>query len=79
VKPIIIHLHREMSIDKEARDYIYKMNKRLNVPPIAIVAGTFNESLVANFYQKFYKPQTPYKIFKKENEACDWLNKIWEQ
>lgn len=79
IKPIVIQLQPEMSIGKEARDYINKMNKRFPFPPVAVVAQTFNESLMANFFKNFYKPQTPYKIFKKENEAFDWLNGISEQ
>jgi len=79
IKPIIIQLKPEMTLGKEAREYIHKMNKRFPFPPVAVIAQTFNESLMANFYKKFYRPQTPYKIFKKENEAFDWLKGISEQ
>jgi hypothetical protein len=79
IKPIIILLQPEMNIGKEARDYIHKMNTRFPFPPVAVIAQTFNESLLANFYKKFYKPQTPYKIFKRENEAFNWLKGFSEQ
>lgn len=78
-RPIIILLQPEMNIGKEARDYIYKLNRRFPVPPVAVIAETLNESLHANFYQKFYKPQTPYRIFKNETEAFDWLKGISAQ
>jgi hypothetical protein len=78
-KPIIILLQPEINIGKEARDYMYKLNNRFSAPPVAVIAQTLNESLHANFYQKFYKPRTPYRIFKKENEAFDWLKGISAQ
>jgi hypothetical protein len=79
IKPIMILLQPEMNLGKEAREFIHKINRRFPFPPVAVIAHTFNESLMANFYKKFYRPQTPYKIFKKENEAFNWLKGISEQ
>ena len=79
IKPVMILLQPEMNIGKEGREYIHKMNKRFPSHPIAVVAQTFNESLLANFYKNFYNPENPYKIFKMENEAFDWLKGIAKQ
>jgi hypothetical protein len=79
IKPIMILLQPEMYLGKDAREYIHKINRRFPFPTVAVIAHTFNESLMANFYKKFYRPQTPYKIFKKENEAFNWLKGILEQ
>lgn len=76
IKPTIILLQRDMVVEREAREYINKLSKRFVFPPIAIISDTFNETLMANFYKNFYKPNTPYKIFKKEKEAFDWLKEI---
>jgi hypothetical protein len=78
-KPVVILLQPEMDLGKEARDYIHKLNKRYKMPPVAVISTTFNETLIANFYKKFYRPVSPYRIFKKENEAFDWLKQISAQ
>jgi hypothetical protein len=79
LKPVVILLQPEMNLGREARDYIHKLNKRYRMPPVAVISTTFNETLIANFYKKFYKPVNPYRIFKRENEAFDWLKQISAQ
>ena len=74
-KPAIIRLHAEMSLQREAGEYIHKINKRFGVPPVAVIAETLSESLIANFYRRFYKPETPYKVFRTEDDAFEWLRK----
>lgn len=78
-KPLVIMLQPEMNLGKEAREYIHKLNKRYKMPPVAVISTTFNETLIANFYKKFYKPVSPYRIFKKEHDAFDWLKQIHVQ
>ena len=72
-KPAIIRLHADISMQREASEYIHKLNKRFVVPPVAVIAETLNESMIANFYKNYYKPGTPYKIFRKEAEAVEWI------
>lgn len=79
IRPTIILLQREMILEKEAREYINKISRRFIFPPIAVISETFNETLMANFYKNFYKLSTPYKVFKKEGEAFDWLKKVNQQ
>jgi hypothetical protein len=76
MKPTVILLEPKMKIGHEAREYIHKLNKRFPAPPIAVITETFNERLMANFYKNFYKMETPYRIFKQESEAREWLQKV---
>ena len=75
LKPTLICLNSEITIEKEARDYMHKVNKRYLTPPVAIITDTLNETLIANFYKKFYRPENPYRIFRNETEAFDWIQK----
>jgi hypothetical protein len=76
LKPLLIMLKPEMSLGKEARDYIHKLNRRYKMSPVAVITTTFNEALIANFYKKFHQPVSPYRIFRKENDAFSWLKEI---
>ena len=33
--------------------------------------------LIVNFYKNYYKPGTPYRIFRKEAEAVEWIRTIF--
>lgn len=72
-KAIIIKLEGNIYIGKAALDFMNRIENRKNNSNIAIIADSFSENLLANFYNKFYKPTFPIKIFRKENEALLWL------
>lgn len=72
-KNTVIKLERYIYIDKEARDFMNRIEKRKNHSNITIIADSFSENLLANFYNKFYKPAFPIKIFRKEKDALQWL------
>lgn len=74
IKPTLIYLNPEITIEKEARDYMNKINRRYHSAPVAIVTKTLNETLIANFYKKFYKPENPLSIFRNKAEALKWIN-----
>jgi hypothetical protein len=78
-KPMLILLQPQINVGREARNYIYKINRRYEMPAIAVITDTFNESLIANFYKKFYRPPGPYRVFRREKEAQDWLKEICPQ
>lgn len=40
---------------------------------IAIVVNNMPTRIIANFFVKFNRPQTPTKVFNDYNKAIEWL------
>lgn len=66
-------------VTPEARDNA--MNTEENSPcyGTAVIVTSLAYKLIANFYLKFNKPKRPYKVFKSENEAVEWLRTFVKQ
>lgn len=62
-----------VTITKEARDNSKKLEKRAPSLGTAVIANSLPYKLIANFYMKFNKPKIPFKVFRKQEEAIDWL------
>lgn len=39
---------------------------------MAVLVNTLGHKLIANFYLNFYKPDFPFKVFNKINDAEAW-------
>ncbi len=72
-KITVIKLERYIYMEKEARDFMNRIENRRTNSNITIIADSFSENLLANFYNKFYKPTYPIKVFRKEKDALHWL------
>ena len=69
----VIKLEPYIYMEKNARDFMNRIENRKHNSSITIIADSFSEYLLANFYNNFYKPEFPIKIFRKDKEAMHWL------
>jgi hypothetical protein len=60
-------------IAKDAREFARKIEPKQPFTAVAYWAPSLGIKLMAEFYRKFYKPEIPYKVFGKEEEAIEWL------
>jgi hypothetical protein len=58
---------------KEGREYANKIEPRQPFLAVAMFAPTLGYRLIAEFYGRFYKPLTPYEVFREKEEAVRWL------
>ncbi len=71
--PSIFFAGDNVSITKEARENAVSLEDKSPLSPTAIVITNLAYKLIAEFYMKFNKPKRPYKIFKNEKDAVEWL------
>ncbi len=71
--PFIFEMGKHCSITKEARDYAIEIESTKPIAVSAVIVDNAFDKLMANFYYKFNKPQKPYKVFRKFEEAINWL------
>jgi hypothetical protein len=71
--PFIFEVGNHCSITKEAREYAVEIESDKPVLISAVLVDNAFDKLMANFYYKFNKPQKPYKVFRKFDEAISWL------
>jgi len=62
------------SMNKEAREYVAKQAKDFFIAS-AVVTDNLAVRLIANFINKFYKLDIPFKLFHTEEKALEWLSK----
>lgn len=43
---------------------------------VALTIECLPNRLLANFFKNFYKPSYPFKVFKSQKEAINWLYKL---
>jgi len=60
-------------VTPEARDNAVKTEEDSPCNGTAVVVTNIAYLLIANFYLKFNKPKRPYKVFKDEEAAIEWL------
>jgi hypothetical protein len=58
---------------KAGREYANEIEPQQPFLAVAMFAPTLGYRLIAEFYGKFYKPLTPYEVFKDKEEAIKWL------
>lgn len=74
--PFIFDAMDHVTITKEARDNATKIEHLSPVFATAVIANTLAYKLIASFYIKFNKPKGPFKIFRNEDEAVEWLKQF---
>ena len=56
----------------EARKKAKELEATFEKICMAVLVKTLGHKLVANFYLNFYKPNFPFRVFNKMEEAEDW-------
>ncbi len=74
--PILISFGHFVTITKEAKEYSILIEPEQPFLAVAILVENLAYQLMADFYFKFYKPTTEYKVFKSEEKAIEWLIEI---
>jgi hypothetical protein len=76
--PIVYEPGDNCNITKEARENAILLEDLSPISATAIIAPNSIYQLIANFYIKFNKPKKPYKVFKKMDDAINWLTPFVE-
>ena len=63
------------SMTKEARDYVSEQGSKFFIAS-AVVTNNLAVRLIANFINKFYKLNFPFRVFDSEEKAMEWLLKF---
>lgn len=71
--PFLIKAEPYVSFTREARNYGSQMEPHQPFLAFAIVANSAIYAVMANFYFQFHRPAMPYRIFREETEAYQWL------
>ncbi len=72
-RPFLFNAFNDIDITREARDHSAVLEKIYPGSATAVIADTVAYKLIANFYLKFNKPRTPYKVFNNIVSAEVWL------
>jgi hypothetical protein len=65
-----------VTITKEARDNAIRIEHLAPVKASAVVANNLAYRLIANFYMKFNKPKTPFRVFENLEKGIAWLKTL---
>jgi len=72
--PFLFSAEGSLWYTKEARDYASQIEPKQPFLAVAMFAPTLGYRLIAEFYGRFYKPLSPYEVFREKEEAMEWLN-----
>lgn len=73
---IIYDAEENVTITKEARDNATKIEHLAPIKGSAVIADNLAYRLIANFYLKFNKPKTPYRVFETYEKGIAWLKTL---
>ncbi|MCH2231367.1 MAG: hypothetical protein MK105_13580 [Crocinitomicaceae bacterium] len=62
-------------VNKEEQKYIDTHFEKF-ATEMAMITRSAPVRLIVNSYTKIFKPKVPIKLFKTEEEAVKWLNKV---
>lgn len=71
---VIVFAEPGVNFTAEGRAYGAEKGHAGNKKAWAAVSDNLAQILVVNFFVRFNKPKIPFKLFKKESEAREWLN-----
>lgn len=72
-RPFVFTGDEFASITKEARENAIAMEDTVPISSSAIVVKNLAQKIIADYYYKFNRPKNPYSVFKKFDQAIDWL------
>lgn len=67
---------RFFSITEEASDYLRSGILNKERLATAVLTNNMGTMMLVNFINKFRKPESPLKLFTKEEDALEWLKKF---
>lgn len=70
---LLVTAGKEATLSQEAREKVSSGNVTEQIVADAIVVEHYQHHMTANFFVRYNKPQRPTKIFKKVEEAREWL------
>ena len=71
--PFLFSYESMVTVTKEANEFSIQVELEQPFLAIVILVDNFAYQLLADFYLRFYKPKVPYKVFKDETKAIEWL------
>lgn len=71
--PFLFDAMDHVSVTKEAKINAVEMELKTPVLATAVFAKSLAYKLIADFYLKINKPKTPFKVFRKKEDAIKWL------
>lgn len=71
--PFLYEAMNNVNFTKEARENAIKIEDESPVFASAALAETLPYLLIGNFYMRFNKPKTPFKLFRNREKAIKWL------
>jgi hypothetical protein len=74
----IYDAEENVTITKEARDNAIKIEHLAPVKGSVVVANNLAYRIIANFYVKFNKPKTPFKVVDTFDKAVQWIKSLPE-
>jgi hypothetical protein len=74
IRPVFADIRGMKRIDDDARDYWATEEACRFISGTAIFSGNRIQTLFANFYINFSKPQVPTRLFTNKEKALKWLD-----
>lgn len=71
--PFLFEAMDNVNFTKEARENAILLEEKFPAIAYAAIVKSLPYRLVANFYKTVNKPRIPFKAFKGEEEAIEWL------
>ena len=71
--PFLFEALKGVKVTKEAKENAVRIESEAPGSAYAIVADSLAYQVIANFYLFVQKPRSPYKVFRKKDEAIAWL------
>ncbi len=71
--PFLFEALEGVKITREAKENAVRIESEAPGSAYAIVADSTAYQLIANFYLTVKRPKSPYKVFRKKDEALAWL------
>ncbi|MCK4764636.1 MAG: STAS/SEC14 domain-containing protein [Candidatus Aminicenantes bacterium] len=73
-RPLLLDMSKIKSMNKEARDYYARGDKRESCEKaVALIIKSPISRILGNFFLGFNKPTEPTKLFTDEKKALEWL------
>ncbi len=71
--PVLLIPSRGFQPTADTRDFAALPENMAYVTACAIVVRNLAIRMIVNFFNRFYKPAIPFKLFPTESEAYNWL------
>jgi hypothetical protein len=73
--PFLFEALSGIKVTREAKENAIRIEADAPGSAYAVLAPTLAYQVVANFYLKVRRPKSPYRVFRNEDAAVEWLKK----